>query len=111
MFDVQGVGVGDLVGDALAFLRRSAHLIQEHYPERSKVILIVNAPGWFSFLWKVIKPMVNERTQKKIRIVGKSETFACISEFVDPKDIPKCYGGQLRCAYSRRVLPDGVAFP
>jgi hypothetical protein len=52
VFDVQGVGVGDLVGDALAFLRRSAHLIQEHYPERSRVIMIVNAPSWFSLIWK-----------------------------------------------------------
>lgn len=79
-FGVQGVGLRDLAGDAFDFLRKSASMIQEvrhpshasvnvlgiveahhclcawqHYPERAKVILIVNTPGWFSFLWKMIK--------------------------------------------------------
>jgi hypothetical protein len=30
--------------------------------------MIVNAPSWFSFLWKMIRPMVNEVTQKKVKI-------------------------------------------
>lgn len=47
-----GVGIRDLAGDAFDFLRKSSSLIQEHYPERSAVIMIVNAPSWFSFLWK-----------------------------------------------------------
>ena len=64
--------------------------------ERSKVIMIVNAPSWFSFLWKMIRPMVNERTQKKVKICksGK-ETTDAIAEFVDIEKVPKCYGGQL----------------
>lgn len=58
--------------------------------------MIVNAPSWFSFLWKMIRPMVNERTQKKVKIVkGGKEMFECIKEFVDPKNIPKAYGGEL----------------
>ena len=47
-----GVGIRDLAGDAFDFLRKSSSLIQEHYPERSAVIVICNAPSWFSFLWK-----------------------------------------------------------
>lgn len=35
VFDVGGVGIRDLAGDAFDFLRRSIHLISEHYPERS----------------------------------------------------------------------------
>lgn len=106
--------------------------------------MIVNAPSWFSFLWKsaypicnlpcmhvlstlggfvsllitgcfialtfnhtyitpnhfpllpVIKPMVNERTQKKVKIVsGGRETLEAMKEFVDPANIPKRYGGEL----------------
>lgn len=47
---------------------------QEHYPERCRVIIIANTPGWFNFIWKMIRPMVNETTQKKIRIVGVSQS-------------------------------------
>lgn len=59
--------------------------------------MIVNAPSWFSLIWKIIKPLVNERTRKKVRIVSKSETYKTLLEFIDPANIPKCYGGQLRC--------------
>lgn len=46
----------------------------------------------------VIKPMVNERTQKKVKIVaGGRETLECLKEFVDLANIPKRYGGELRC--------------
>jgi hypothetical protein len=54
--DHSGVGIRDLAGDAFEFLRKSSSLIQEHYPERSVVIMIVNAPSWFSFLWKSAYP-------------------------------------------------------
>jgi hypothetical protein len=67
-----GVGIRDLAGDAFDFLRRSSHLIQEHYPERCRVIIIANAPGWFAVLWKMIWPLINENTQKKIRITKVS---------------------------------------
>jgi hypothetical protein len=36
------------------------HQPQEHYPERCRVIIIANTPGWFSFVWKLIRPLVNE---------------------------------------------------
>ncbi len=69
IFDVKGVGIRDLVGDALSFLKKSAHVIQEHYVERSKVIIICNVPLFFSVIFKMIRPLINERTLKKIRLV------------------------------------------
>lgn len=44
----------------------------------------------------MIRPMVNERTQKKVKIckAGK-ETTDAIAEFVDIEKIPVCYGGKL----------------
>ncbi|CAN0508088.1 unnamed protein product, partial [Laminaria digitata] len=35
------------------FLVRSAKMIGAHYPERSYKIFILNAPWWFSVVWKV----------------------------------------------------------
>ncbi len=45
------MGIRDLAGDAFEFLRKSSSLIQEHYPERSVVIMIVNAPSWSVRVW------------------------------------------------------------
>lgn len=33
---------------------RSAKMIGAHYPERSYKIFILNAPWWFSIVWKVM---------------------------------------------------------
>ena len=35
------------------FLLRSAKMVGAHYPERSYKIFILNAPWWFSVVWKV----------------------------------------------------------
>jgi hypothetical protein len=34
------------------------------------VIIIANTPGWFSFIWRMIKPLVNETTQVRTRVAS-----------------------------------------
>lgn len=63
----------DIAGEPFEFIRRATHFMQEHYPERCRVIIIANTPGWFSFIWKMIRPLVNETTQKKVKIVKVSK--------------------------------------
>jgi hypothetical protein len=29
-------------------------------------IAIIHAPGWFSLIWKIVSPLINEVTQKKV---------------------------------------------
>ena len=63
VFDVSGVGLGDLKGDVLQFVKQSTKLMQDHYPERCERVVIVNAPAWFSFLYAIVTPLINQRTQ------------------------------------------------
>uniref|UniRef100_A0A9I9CT70 CRAL-TRIO domain-containing protein n=1 Tax=Cucumis melo TaxID=3656 RepID=A0A9I9CT70_CUCME len=47
-----------------------------NYPERTTAYYIVNAPYVFSSCWKVIKPLLHERTRKKVQVLpgcGKEE--------------------------------------
>lgn len=96
VLDVGTVKFGDLVGDNLAFVKRSVGYANVHYPERSFVIYIINAPTWFTFMWAVIKPMVHENTQKKVRILSKSQTLEGLQEHIDISQIPEYYGGKLK---------------
>ena len=59
------------------------------------MIYIVNAPGWFSMLWRMIRPMVHPNTQKKVRILSRSETLNGLQEFISIENIPEYYGGKL----------------
>ena len=56
--DVQNVGLYDVKGVVKEFLAAISKVSQEHYPERAGKICVLNAPGWFSMLWNVIKVRV-----------------------------------------------------
>jgi hypothetical protein len=95
IIDVENVKMFDLAGDNLNFVKKSIGFANCHYPERSFVIYIINAPTWFSFLWKVIKPMIHPNTQKKVRILSKKETLSGLQEHIDISQIDSYYGGGL----------------
>ncbi|CAN6690317.1 unnamed protein product [Malus baccata var. baccata] len=41
-----------------------------NYPERTNTYYIVNAPYIFSACWKVVKPLLQERTRKKVQVLS-----------------------------------------
>ncbi|GLT80245.1 hypothetical protein SLA2020_516970 [Shorea laevis] len=43
-----------------------------NYPERTNTYYIVNAPYIFSACWKVVKPLLQERTRRKIQVLPGS---------------------------------------
>ncbi|KAL5652136.1 hypothetical protein ACJX0J_037594, partial [Zea mays] len=40
-----------------------------NYPEKTETYYIVNAPYIFSACWKVVKPLLQERTRKKVHVL------------------------------------------
>lgn len=95
VMDMNGIKLGDLAGDNMAFLKKTISYANQHYPERSHAICVVNAPFFFSMLWKIVKPMVHENTQKKVKILTAKETLAGLQEHIDISQIPSFYGGGL----------------
>ena len=91
VLDVGGVSVGDLVGDPLDFLKESSKLIQDHYVERSQKIFVVNASYMFSWLWRMVQPMINENTRQKISILSSDMTE--LANYVGKETLPEQYGG------------------
>ncbi|XP_073025541.1 SEC14 cytosolic factor-like [Primulina eburnea] len=43
-----------------------------NYPEKTDTYYIVNAPYIFTACWKVVKPLLHERTRKKVQILSGS---------------------------------------
>ncbi|CAI0374495.1 unnamed protein product [Linum tenue] len=41
-----------------------------NYPEKTNTYYIVNAPYIFSACWKVVKPLLQERTRKKVQVLN-----------------------------------------
>ncbi|GMI05961.1 hypothetical protein TrVE_jg12766 [Triparma verrucosa] len=94
VFDVEGVRPGDLSGIVLEFLKKTSSIMQDHYPERSEIILVINSPNWFYIIWNVVKQFINSNTLKKVRILSKRGSLEGMKEFIDVGEIPVEYGGE-----------------
>ena len=53
-------------------LQTAAALTSDNYPENMGCMFVVNAPFIFSGAWAVVKGFLDERTVKKIKILGSS---------------------------------------
>lgn len=50
------------------YMKRTITVSQEHYPERSFKIYILNIPRWFDVVLKLVRPFLAQATQAKMNI-------------------------------------------
>jgi len=68
------------------------------------LLQIIGAPAFFPTVWGWIKRWFDPVTVSKIFILPKHEVKSTLSKFIDPKDFPKKYGGELEWDWGD--LPD-----
>ena len=57
-------------------------------------MLIINAPGFFSIFWGLIKKFIDPRTAQRIQVFSNTEKgMAALRKLVDNEEIPIDYGG------------------
>ena len=61
-----------------------------YFPEAMSNICVINTPYVFSTIFAAIQPLLPERTQKKIRILGH-DYHSKLLEFVEEKNLPMEY--------------------
>jgi hypothetical protein len=52
------------------FLSKFVNTLSMHYPSRSHLTIIVNAPSWFPKVYGAISPLLREKTREKVRVIG-----------------------------------------
>lgn len=50
----------------ISFVKQTVSLTSTHYPARSYRMLLLNVPGWFNLIFKLIKPMLNDTMRQKV---------------------------------------------
>eukprot|EP00250_Pteridium_aquilinum_P020224 c24755_g1_i1 orf=293-1141(-) len=58
----------------LKTVRETANILQNHYPERLAVGIMLNAPKIFEYTWKLWKPFIDPTTYQKARFVYTSDS-------------------------------------
>jgi hypothetical protein len=94
VIDLEGIRLRDSLGEAVDFIKRAAIFTGAHYPERSSCTMLINVPSWFQVIWKVVKPLIDPATLKKVYILrGKDEICNAMQERIPIEHIPPEYGG------------------
>ncbi|KAL3908495.1 MAG: hypothetical protein SGILL_008458 [Bacillariaceae sp.] len=95
VLDLEGMGMRDFVGECVEYVKMCSTFTGQHYPERAGHVIVVNVPRWFSMIWNVVKPMVDEVTLQKISIVrGKDQVYEALNAKIPAENIPPQYGGK-----------------
>ncbi|XP_054716781.1 SEC14-like protein 2 [Uloborus diversus] len=69
-------------------------LLQDHYPEVWKHILIINAPGYFHRAFNLLKPIFRATLLEKIQVVSKNQTGELLRKYIDDDVLPSFLGGK-----------------
>uniref|UniRef100_A0AAV1VCZ9 CRAL-TRIO domain-containing protein n=1 Tax=Peronospora matthiolae TaxID=2874970 RepID=A0AAV1VCZ9_9STRA len=95
VLDVTGIGMYDLGGEVLDFIKRASAFTGAHYPERSAHILIINIPGWFNMVWRMVKPLIDPVTREKVHMLkGGCAIRRELEKLIDVTNIPSDFGGE-----------------
>jgi hypothetical protein len=73
------------------FVKKATKISADFYPEIMGKMVVCNAPAIFTGIYSLIKGWIDEKTRKKISLVGNPTKI--LNEFCDMDQIPKFLGG------------------
>ncbi|KAF9430141.1 cytosolic factor, phosphatidylinositol/phosphatidylcholine transfer protein [Podila epigama] len=95
ILDLKGVSIRQFA-NAFGFIKRTAAIAQNYYPEMMGKMYVINAPMMFTSVWGMIKPLLDEVTVKKIVILGGSYKDELLKD-ISASCLPKYLGGTCDC--------------
>ena len=124
IIDLENVSLGTL-WNWRRHLQEASTLATANYPETLSTIVVVNSPSFFPTVWGWVKvssltaselfttevvgkPWFDEGTRNKIYVLGK-DPGPTLRSLIDPKDLPKPYGGELDWTYEHEPVLDEPA--
>jgi hypothetical protein len=91
VFDLKGLSYA-IHATALSAFKATLQIDQDYYPESLHRLYMINAPWFFTGLWKMLSAFVDPVTAKKINVLG-SDYIAALREEIDDCNIPTELGG------------------
>jgi len=73
-------------------VKKAAKISQDFYPEIMGKMVVTNAPAIFTGIYSLIKGWIDEKTRKKISLVGNPTKI--LTELCDMDHIPTFLGGK-----------------
>ncbi|XP_010538952.1 PREDICTED: random slug protein 5 [Tarenaya hassleriana] len=92
LIDFHGYSLANV---SLKATQETAHVLQEHYPERLGVAILYNPPKFFEPFWKLVKPFLEPKTRNKVKFVYSDdlETKKILEDLFDMDQLETAFGG------------------
>ncbi|KAM0191928.1 hypothetical protein ACHAPA_006786 [Fusarium lateritium] len=103
--DISGVGLKQF-WNLKQHMQAASTLATAHYPETLDRIFVIGAPAFFNTVWGWIKRWFDPITVSKIFILGSHEVKTVLEQYIEPRNIPKKYGGELDYKFGDLGNPD-----
>ena len=97
LLNIEGFSMSKLKEKSREFVKIAINIGQDYYPEIMSNMFIVNAPFLFKGAWAIFKPFIDEKTRKKISILGSGYQKELFTH-VDPMNVPAELGGKCTCS-------------
>ncbi|KDQ51036.1 hypothetical protein JAAARDRAFT_62786 [Jaapia argillacea MUCL 33604] len=94
--DYEGVSFTSRDANSKNAASECSSIFQNHYPELLFKKFFVNVPSVLAWVFWIFKPLISANTLAKMSVVGSGSSAIgkAILPFVDPKELPKAYGGE-----------------
>ncbi|KAL3204583.1 hypothetical protein MRX96_011581 [Rhipicephalus microplus] len=70
-------------------------MVEDNYPECLEKVIVINAPSFYSILWKYARMILSDRTADKFEVYGKDDWKKRLLEIADADSLPACWGGNM----------------
>ncbi|EJF59368.1 CRAL/TRIO domain-containing protein [Dichomitus squalens LYAD-421 SS1] len=94
--DYEGVSLTQRDAAQKAAAKEATNIFQNHYPEFLSRKFFINVPTLLTWVFWLFKPLLSAATLAKMSVVGSGPKTigAELSQVIDPKELPKKYGGE-----------------
>ncbi|CAA2994478.1 Hypothetical predicted protein [Olea europaea subsp. europaea] len=93
LIDFHGFSMSNI---SIKVTRETAHVLQEHYPERLGVAILYDPPKIFEPFWTVAKPFLEPKTVAKVKFVysDNANTMSIMDNLFDMEVVESAFGGK-----------------
>ncbi|CAF1979619.1 unnamed protein product [Brassica napus] len=93
LIDFHGFNMSHL---SIKVSRETAHVLQEHYPERLGLAILYNPPKIFEPFWKMVKPFLEPKTCNKVKFVYSDDNLSkkILEDIFDMEQLEVAFGGE-----------------
>uniref|UniRef100_A0A5B7A4S0 Putative random slug protein 5-like n=1 Tax=Davidia involucrata TaxID=16924 RepID=A0A5B7A4S0_DAVIN len=115
LIDFHGFNLSNI---SVKVTRETAHVLQDHYPERLGVAILFNPPKFFEPFWTVVKPFLEPKTVNKVKFVYSDDpnTKNIMEDLFEMDQLESVFGGKDNAGfdinkYAERMREDDKRMP